>query len=150
MTRLLRRIVLLAFLFVFGASAASQGGELSAPAVYQKTLRATALVISEKGQGTGWVVDRDKKQLVTNQHVMEAGDVRCLLHPALLLCGVRCHDPHLLCRNYITARPNEVSLTAEPVVKWSSTSAEGGAVANHGARLASATAVESNQPQRCT
>jgi Flp pilus assembly protein TadD len=38
--------------------------------VYQQTLRATAMVVAERSQGTGWVVSRDRRLLITSQHVV--------------------------------------------------------------------------------
>jgi tetratricopeptide (TPR) repeat protein len=38
--------------------------------VYTRTLRGTALILTTKGSGTGWVIDRDQGLLVTNQHVV--------------------------------------------------------------------------------
>jgi tetratricopeptide (TPR) repeat protein len=49
--------------------------------VYRKALHGTALVLSAKGQGTGWVVNREQKQLVTCQHVAGAGDKVVVLFP---------------------------------------------------------------------
>jgi tetratricopeptide (TPR) repeat protein len=50
----------------FGQSRA----EGTAEKLYGRTLRGTALIITPTGIGTGWVIDLDKKILVTNEHVV--------------------------------------------------------------------------------
>jgi tetratricopeptide (TPR) repeat protein len=40
------------------------------PDVYTRTLKATALIAPPTGGGTGWVVDVDRRLLVTNEHVV--------------------------------------------------------------------------------
>ena len=47
---------------------ADEGADGSA--IYKKILPSTAPVITADGTGTGWVVDRDKRLLVTNYHVV--------------------------------------------------------------------------------
>lgn len=50
--------------------------------VYQQTLRATAFVVTpELGTGTGWVVDRANRLLVTNHHVVENRSEVLVLFP---------------------------------------------------------------------
>jgi tetratricopeptide (TPR) repeat protein len=47
--------------------------------VYARTLRATALIVSPTGGGTGWVVDVDRGLLLTNEHVVARhGEVEVL------------------------------------------------------------------------
>jgi len=45
--------------------------------VYQKVVRSTALILVRTkdgiAQGTGWVVDAQKRQVMTNHHVVEGG-----------------------------------------------------------------------------
>ena len=60
-------LVLFAVLFICGRSASAEPGT----EVYRQTLRGTAWVITPaKGKGTGWVIDRGRKLLVTNLHVV--------------------------------------------------------------------------------
>ena len=40
--------------------------------LYSRTLQGVALVVAPKGQGTAWVVDRERRLLVTNFHVVAA------------------------------------------------------------------------------
>jgi hypothetical protein len=49
--------------------------------VYQKTLRGTALVLSARGRGMAWVVSREKKQLITCQHVVGTNEQVVVLFP---------------------------------------------------------------------
>ena len=76
---------LLAVWFVFLVSlaplAAGEAGS-KADTVYQKTLRATAMVLTPQGQGSGWVVSRDKRQLITSQHVVRGSDKVLVVFPA--------------------------------------------------------------------
>jgi tetratricopeptide (TPR) repeat protein len=71
---------LLALVAAAPLTAAGPGG--AGEAVYQKTLRATALVLSARGQGTGWVVSRARKQLVTSEHVAGRGETVLAVFPA--------------------------------------------------------------------
>lgn len=71
-----RRISLtlcLAF-FLLAGSALADG--LSSKELYEQTVRSTAMVVVPNGdkasQGTGWLVDRERKLLVTNRHVIGA------------------------------------------------------------------------------
>jgi tetratricopeptide (TPR) repeat protein len=55
--------------------------------VYKKAIHGVALVqvrvaTNSTSQGTGWVVDRAKKLLVTNQHVVENADLVNVIFPA--------------------------------------------------------------------
>jgi hypothetical protein len=46
--------------------------DLAPPEIYQRTLKGTCWVLSGKGAaGTGWVVDRNKRHVITNYHVVE-------------------------------------------------------------------------------
>jgi hypothetical protein len=59
------------------------GARLAAnEAVYQKTLRATVLVVSHQGQGTGWVLSREQRQLITCQHVVGTDKEVRVIFPA--------------------------------------------------------------------
>jgi S1-C subfamily serine protease len=40
------------------------------PDLYARTLKATVLIVPSTGGGTGWVVDRDRGLVVTNEHVV--------------------------------------------------------------------------------
>lgn len=51
-------------------SSQSEAAHAENPA-YQKILKGVALIAVEDGRGTGWVLDVDKRLLVTNQHVIE-------------------------------------------------------------------------------
>jgi S1-C subfamily serine protease len=44
--------------------------ERNAKELYKQTLRSTGMVLTAKGSGTGWVIDREKKLLITNHHVV--------------------------------------------------------------------------------
>ncbi len=59
-----------------------RAAEANSKSICQKTLRATALVVSGKGQGTAWVVSKSRKQLVTSQHVAGRGEIVQVLFPA--------------------------------------------------------------------
>jgi S1-C subfamily serine protease/Tfp pilus assembly protein PilF len=64
-------------------SAAWSGADLAPADVYQRTLRGTAWVVTPtKGKGTGWVIDRGRKLLVTNYHVVADHDAVDVLFPA--------------------------------------------------------------------
>jgi tetratricopeptide (TPR) repeat protein len=57
-------------------SVRTRADEPASSELYQKTLRSTAMVVVPNGdkasQGTGWLIDRDRKLLVTNRHVVGA------------------------------------------------------------------------------
>src|SRR6266851_8564455 len=70
-----RLLVLGLALFLLAALAASAPADgLTSNDLYQQTLRSTAMVVVPSGdkasQGTGWLVDRERKLLVTNCHVV--------------------------------------------------------------------------------
>jgi S1-C subfamily serine protease len=52
----------------FAGRAAAE--ERSAKELYRQTVRATGLVWTPYGRGTGWVVDRERKLMITNHHVV--------------------------------------------------------------------------------
>jgi tetratricopeptide (TPR) repeat protein len=66
--------LLLAPILFVSLAAPTPAGELTSNELYQLTLRSTAMIIVPKGdkaaQGTGWLVDRERKLLVTNRHVV--------------------------------------------------------------------------------
>jgi tetratricopeptide (TPR) repeat protein len=57
-------------------------GELQAKEVYQRTLRATAWVRTPDGSGSGWVLDRGRRLLITNHHVAGGADEVLVHFPA--------------------------------------------------------------------
>ena len=64
--------------------------------VYRQSLRGTAWVITPtKGKGTGWVVDRDRKWLITNLHVVGEHETVDVVFP-LYRAGRLITDAHLL------------------------------------------------------
>jgi tetratricopeptide (TPR) repeat protein/S1-C subfamily serine protease len=86
------------------------GAELSAVDIYRQTLRGTAWVITPtKGKGTGWVVDRNRKLLITNFHVVadhESVDVVFPVH----------RDGQLVTeRSYYTGNLRELQRTGRAV-----------------------------------
>ena len=60
----------------------SAGADLPPAEVYRQTLRGTAWVITPaKGKGTGWIIDRGRKLLVTNLHVVADHETVDVLFP---------------------------------------------------------------------
>jgi tetratricopeptide (TPR) repeat protein len=63
-----------ALLVLASLIASAPAADLTSNDLYQQTLRSTAMVVVPVGdkaaQGTGWLVDRDRKLLVTNCHVV--------------------------------------------------------------------------------
>ena len=63
-----------ALLFLATLAAAAPAGELTSDELYRQTTRSTAMVVVPRGdkasQGSGWLIDRDRKLLVTNRHVV--------------------------------------------------------------------------------
>jgi tetratricopeptide (TPR) repeat protein len=55
---------------------------LSGKDVYRQTLRATARVSTPNGAGTGWLLDRERRLLVTNYHVVGDQDSAEVTFPA--------------------------------------------------------------------
>ncbi len=73
-----RALVLFVVVLSCGRAAPAEPG----PDVYQQTLRGTAwLITPDKGKGTGWVIDRGRKLLVTNRHVVADHDAVDVLFP---------------------------------------------------------------------
>src|SRR5713226_9399323 len=71
-------LTLICFLGVgFTPLSADEGRE-----IYKRTVRATAWVRTSASTGTGWVVDRSRKLLVTNHHVVLNEDKVNLVFPA--------------------------------------------------------------------
>jgi serine protease Do len=50
-------------------------------ALYNKTLQSTVLVATPNSAGTGWVVDAEKKLVITNKHVVGKSDVAMVIFP---------------------------------------------------------------------
>jgi S1-C subfamily serine protease len=50
-------------------------------ALYNKTLQSTVLVATPTGVGTGWIVDVEKKLVITNKHVVGKSDVAKVVFP---------------------------------------------------------------------
>jgi S1-C subfamily serine protease len=72
-------LLLLIVLLSCGRAARAESGS----EVYRQTLRGTAWVITPaKGKGTGWVIDRRRKLLITNLHVVADHDTVDVLFPA--------------------------------------------------------------------
>lgn len=67
-----RWLALLSGIAVLGfLSEASEAAEPSGNEIYQRTLRSTCwVIIPGKGWGTGWVVDLDRRLIITNCHVV--------------------------------------------------------------------------------
>jgi S1-C subfamily serine protease len=74
-------LMLCLFLSAGAMPLTAAGPKGAAGVVYHKTLRGTALVLSARGQGTAWVVNRQKKQLITCHHVVCTSDCVVLLFP---------------------------------------------------------------------
>jgi tetratricopeptide (TPR) repeat protein/S1-C subfamily serine protease len=56
-------------------------GDLSGREIYQQTVRATAWVSTARGTGTGWLLDRDRRLLVTCYHVVAEEDRAEVIFP---------------------------------------------------------------------
>jgi tetratricopeptide (TPR) repeat protein len=57
-------------------------GDLGGKEIYQQTVRATAWVSTARGTGSGWLLDRDRRVLVTSYHVVADEDRAEVLFPA--------------------------------------------------------------------
>jgi tetratricopeptide (TPR) repeat protein len=57
-------------LTLLAASTAAVRAESPNSDLYARTLRGTALILTPTGSGTGWVIDREQRLLVTNEHVV--------------------------------------------------------------------------------
>jgi S1-C subfamily serine protease/Tfp pilus assembly protein PilF len=67
-------------LAVFSSSTAA--AEFTATEVYQRTLSGTAWIVTPaKGKGTGWIIDRGRKRLITNFHVVADHDSADIFFP---------------------------------------------------------------------
>jgi tetratricopeptide (TPR) repeat protein len=78
--RTTRPILALALFFLLAARPALADEE--GKKLYQQTLRGTAFVVAPGfGTGTGWVVDRSQRLLITNHHVVEHKDSVLVLFP---------------------------------------------------------------------
>jgi S1-C subfamily serine protease/Tfp pilus assembly protein PilF len=72
-------LVLIVVLLSCGRAATAEPG----PEVYRQILRGSAWVITPaKGKGSGWVIDRGRRLLVTNLHVVAEHDTVDVLFPA--------------------------------------------------------------------
>ena len=47
---------------------------LTSEELYEHTLKGTCWVVMQKGSGTGWVLDREKRLVITNAHVVPDTD----------------------------------------------------------------------------
>jgi Tfp pilus assembly protein PilF len=74
------RLPLLIVPFVMLAGRAA-GGDLSGKEIYKRTVRATARVSTARGTGTGWLLDRDRRLLVTSYHVVADEDSAEIIFP---------------------------------------------------------------------
>jgi S1-C subfamily serine protease len=72
MTRTTPRLLSVAALALLSLAFAGRAAakEYSAKELYKQTLRATGLVWTPYGRGTGWVIDRGRKLMITNHHVV--------------------------------------------------------------------------------
>jgi S1-C subfamily serine protease len=78
-----RAIVPLGFLCCFlSLPAPALGEELSPKALYRQTLRSTALVLTGRASGTGWIADTEGKLLLTGAHVVGASTSVAVVFPA--------------------------------------------------------------------
>lgn len=55
---------------------------LSSEELYEHTLKSTCWVVLPNGSGTGWVLDKDKRLIVTNHHVIDGFDEAKAYFPA--------------------------------------------------------------------
>src|SRR5205807_8042863 len=66
--------------------AAAPADGLTSDELYQQTTRSTAMIVVPQGekasQGTGWLVDRERKLLITNRHVVGTQKHVQVLFPA--------------------------------------------------------------------
>jgi tetratricopeptide (TPR) repeat protein len=79
--RWVRSFVLLVMAVQLGAAQTEAGG-LSGQEIYRQTLRSTAWVITSKNRGTGWLLDRDERLLVTSFHVVGDEKTAEVIFPA--------------------------------------------------------------------
>lgn len=77
-----RAALAVASLVLLLVSAGGVRAEDSPKSIFQKTLRSTCMVIVPNvGSGSGWLVDKDKKLIVTNHHVVLNADRVTVLFP---------------------------------------------------------------------
>jgi serine protease Do len=83
MSRFLSRsLVVCSCLFLLGAAQAQASeGALSRPDLYRQTLHATVRIVTPDGAGSGWVVDRDRRLVITNAHVVGDNDTVQVVFP---------------------------------------------------------------------
>jgi tetratricopeptide (TPR) repeat protein len=71
------RAGLLGLLLVTAAAAPALAGPPSPPLggkeLYRQTLPGVVMVVADGGSGTGWIIDRDKRLIVTDFHVVASG-----------------------------------------------------------------------------
>lgn len=84
MKMLRRYVVVAAVLAVLTAQARAVGSDAKDETVYQKTLHATALVVSARGQGTAWVISRASRYLITSEHVVVQDSEVLVIFPAYI------------------------------------------------------------------
>jgi tetratricopeptide (TPR) repeat protein len=78
-------VVLLGVVLAWTIRVAAVGAEdRAAKEIYPKVLRASAWVVTPTGSGTGWVIDRSRRLLVTNQHVVQNHHTVSVVFPAYL------------------------------------------------------------------
>jgi serine protease Do len=63
-------VSLLAVLVPVAIAAEPREGDKQPAKVYKEVVHATAMVLAQKGQGTGWLISRERKQMVTCLHVV--------------------------------------------------------------------------------
>jgi regulator of sirC expression with transglutaminase-like and TPR domain len=73
----------LAALIVAAHACQARAGELRAKEIYQHTLRSAAWVRTDEGSGSGWVLDRANRLLVTNHHVVGNNDAVRVYFPVV-------------------------------------------------------------------
>jgi S1-C subfamily serine protease len=82
-TRCLRLLVVVLILG-FGLSylaPAFAGDAFDAQQLYRQNLSGTVLMLVNNGQGSGWIIDRERRLLVTNYHVIEKTDEPRIVFP---------------------------------------------------------------------
>jgi Flp pilus assembly protein TadD len=72
----------LAALALVGSAGQARAGELRNREIYEKAIRTAAWVRVPRGGGSGWVVDRAARLLVTNHHVVGSHDTVDVYFPA--------------------------------------------------------------------
>lgn len=79
-TRVVVPLGLFLLLGLLGGRAAAE--EAAGSKIYRQTLPAAAWVWSDTGLGSGWLADRSRKLLVTNEHVVEGAESVKVFFPA--------------------------------------------------------------------